>query len=157
MKNLILVSSHHCNIFQIFGVMSLSMVLISTTTFVLQTVPEFQENGEYPVVCTLLQVMDLSAMAFFTFEYFIRLLCCPKKIAFLTRYSMYRNSHIVLHFDLHFFKLNIRPFTQKTAKIPMNERLSFFLEHRKIRLIFIHFCYSTLKQRKCYTAIRLFL
>lgn len=76
--------------FQIFGVMSLSMVLISTLTFILQTIPELQENGEYPIAYKLLQVMDISAMVFFIFEYFIRLLCCPKKIAFLTRFSIYK-------------------------------------------------------------------
>ena len=75
--------------FQVFGTMSLCMVLISTTTFVLQTVPEFQENGEYPVVYKLLEAMDIIAMVFFIFEYFTRLLCCPKKIAFLTRHLIY--------------------------------------------------------------------
>ena len=97
LKLLFFVSFNCCDVFQIFGLMSLIMVLVSTMTFVLQTVPEFQENGEYPIVYTLLQVMDLTAMIFFTFEYFTRLLCCPKKIVFLTRYSINKNSHIVFH------------------------------------------------------------
>ena len=65
--------------------MSLSMVLISTTTFVLQTIPEFQVNGEYVTVYKILDTIDMAAMVFFTFEYLTRLICCPRKLSFLIR------------------------------------------------------------------------
>ena len=55
--------------------------------------PEFQsaedalEFGEefdppYPAVNIMIEVFDYVAVAFFTIEYIVRFLCCPRKIKF---------------------------------------------------------------------------
>ena len=61
------------------------MVLISTITFVLGTSPEFEKDGEYPTVHKVLEIVDIGAMYFFTFEFLLRFICCPRKFKFLTR------------------------------------------------------------------------
>ena len=38
---------------------------------------------EYPVVITVIDVIDHVVVIFFTFEYFVRLLVCPRKIKFM--------------------------------------------------------------------------
>ena len=83
--NLLSLSLYHYPIFlyfQLFGFVSLSMVLISTTTFILQTNPELENNKEYPIVYTILTTTDTIVIVSFTIEYLIRLLCCPRKIKF---------------------------------------------------------------------------
>ena len=71
-----------CSYFQIFGFISLSMVLISTTTFILQTQPELEDDSQYPVIYYVLTTTDTVVIVFFTIEYLIRLICCPRKIKF---------------------------------------------------------------------------
>ena len=66
----------------------MAMVLISTTTFILQTLPELQDDGEYPIIFMTLNITDKVVIGFFTFEYLVRLLNAPKKLKFLTRYEL---------------------------------------------------------------------
>ena len=72
--------------FQIFGFLSLAVVLLSTLTFVLQTLPSFEEGSiEYPVIVRTLEIIDQAAVLFFTDEYLIRFICCPVKWRFFKR------------------------------------------------------------------------
>ena len=63
------------------------MVLISTFTFILSTIDELQYNEEgeveYPLLLQVINVVDVITVAFFTFEYFIRLACSPRKMKFV--------------------------------------------------------------------------
>ena len=53
--------------------MSLAIVVISTITFVLQTIPEFgDEDPKYPQVGAVLEAIDTISVVFFTVEYFTR-------------------------------------------------------------------------------------
>ena len=67
------------------GFVSLAVVLISTTTFVLQTLPDFEDDSKYPVFVRVLEAIDDAAVVFFTVEYLIRFICSPKKWAFFKR------------------------------------------------------------------------
>lgn len=72
---------------QIVAFFSLSMVLLSTITFVLATMEELQEdeNGvtEFPVIVLIIQLLDNFVIIFFTLEYFLRLVVCPNKTKFI--------------------------------------------------------------------------
>ena len=70
--------------FQITGFISLAVVLISTLTFVLETLPYFdKENSEYPICVIILEVIDQAAVIFFTIEYVVRFMCSPRKWPFV--------------------------------------------------------------------------
>ena len=59
------------------------MVLLSTLTFVLQTLPSFEEGStEFPIIVRTLEIIDQAAVFFFTFEYLIRFICSPVKWRF---------------------------------------------------------------------------
>ena len=75
----------HSNSFQVFGFVSLSMVLVSTAGFILSTLPQFQQDGEYFALSAIFVIIDQIAVYFFTFEYAIRLLCAPRKFRFVLR------------------------------------------------------------------------
>ena len=66
---------------------SLSMVLLSTLTFVLATMEELQEDedgvAEFPVIVLIIQLLDNFVIIFFTVEYFLRLIVCPNKTKFI--------------------------------------------------------------------------
>ena len=64
------------------------MVLISTTTFILQTLPELQDDSEYPTMVKALRITDQVAIGFFTIEYLVRLLNSPKKLKFIIKYEL---------------------------------------------------------------------
>ena len=64
------------------------MVLISTTTFILQTLPELQDDDEYPIMFMALNITDKVVIGFFTIEYLVRLFNAPKKLKFLFRYEL---------------------------------------------------------------------
>ena len=72
---------------QVVAVTSLSMVLISTATFITSTMNELKEdeNGllEYATVVSFIEVIDVFVVIFFTIEYSLRLIVCPSKIKFL--------------------------------------------------------------------------
>ena len=72
---------------QFVAFFSLSMVLVSTITFVLSTIEELQVNEEgvieFPVIVTVIEVIDYVVSVFFTFEYFLRLIVSPRKIKFI--------------------------------------------------------------------------
>ena len=63
------------------------LVLLSTLTFVLSTIEELQkdEDGytEFPLIVTIIELLDNFVIAFFTMEYLIRLLICPVKSKFV--------------------------------------------------------------------------
>ena len=61
------------------------MVLVSTSGFILSTLPQFQNDGEYSALSDIFIVIDQIAVLFFTFEYGIRLLCAPRKLHFMFR------------------------------------------------------------------------
>ena len=54
------------------GFLSLAIVVVSTITFVIQTIPELGEDPEYPEVVTVLEAIDTISVIFFTIEYFTR-------------------------------------------------------------------------------------
>ena len=65
--------------------MSLSVVLLSTVTFILQTLPDFEDDSKYPVIVLILEIIDDAAVVFFTLEYVIRFMCSPRKWRFFKR------------------------------------------------------------------------
>jgi len=91
----------NCFAAQIFAFLSMAVVIISTITFVLSTIPELATNmdlilfenksaGEdaLPVErwekgIIALKIVDELTMWFFTFEYLIRLVCSPNKLQFV--------------------------------------------------------------------------
>merc|ERR1719237_264598 len=72
---------------QFVAFFSLSMVLVSTITFVLATIEELQEDEEgqsdYPVIVAIIALIDNFVIIFFTIEYIIRLIVCPNKTKFI--------------------------------------------------------------------------
>ena len=72
---------------QFVAFFSLSMVLVSTITFVLATIEELQEDEEgqtdYPVIVAIIHLIDNFVIIFFTIEYILRLLICPVKKKFV--------------------------------------------------------------------------
>ena len=68
-------------LFQIFGFASLSAVIISTITFILQTSLDVTDNK---IVAKLLSIIDDVTIMFFTVEYILRFFCCPRKLRFWT-------------------------------------------------------------------------
>ena len=76
---------------QIVAFFSLAMVLVSTITFVLSTIEEFQMPTEsevgvvvkYQVVISVIEVIDHVVVIFFTLEYLLRLVVSPRKIKFV--------------------------------------------------------------------------
>ena len=62
------------------GFVSLSVVLISTFTFVLQASQEATEDNMF---LKILETVDVLAVMFFTLEYVVRLACAPKKWRFV--------------------------------------------------------------------------
>lgn len=61
------------------GFVSLSVVILSTFTFVLQA---SNETSGSDVLLAILKTLDTSFMVFFTTEYFVRFACSPKKWRF---------------------------------------------------------------------------
>ena len=63
------------------------MVVVSTTTFILSTVEELQQDEEgnikYPNIAFTIELIDSFIVIFFTIEYFLRLVICPNKLRFL--------------------------------------------------------------------------
>ena len=77
-----------CPIFYRFcAFFSLTMVLISTFTFIISTIDELQYNEkgevEFPLLLQAINVIDVITVSFFTLEYFIRLACSPRKLKFI--------------------------------------------------------------------------
>ena len=76
---------------QFLALFSLSMVIISTITFIISTAEELQvdENGgsDWPVVVMIIQFTDNFVVVFFSLEFVVRLLLCPNKIKFIRFYS----------------------------------------------------------------------
>ena len=75
------------NLAQFLALFSLSMVIVSTVTFIISTADELQEdeNGmiEFPTVVLIIEMIDNFVVVFFSVEYLIRLIICPKKIKFM--------------------------------------------------------------------------
>lgn len=79
---------------QVSAFFSLFVVVVSTGTFVLGTLEEFQEpeDGNYDdgverfeTVIVILGVIDTICVTYFTLEYVIRFLCSPRKLHFLVQ------------------------------------------------------------------------
>ena len=72
---------------QCHAVFSLSMVLLSTITFVVSTIDELQMNEEgyveYPTVVFIIEMLDNFVVIFFAIEYMIRLVISPRKFKFI--------------------------------------------------------------------------
>ena len=69
------------------AIFSLSMVVVSTITFILSTVEELQQDEEgnikYPNIAFTIELIDSFIVIFFTIEYLLRLVICPNKLRFL--------------------------------------------------------------------------
>ena len=84
-------------LFQIFGFVSLAVVLVSTLTFVLQTLPAFEEgSSEYPIFVKILEIIDDAGVVFFSIEYLIRFICSPKKWRFFKRLDSRNINPVIL-------------------------------------------------------------
>ena len=72
---------------QFLALFSLSMVIISTITFIISTAEELQEdkNGEsdWPIVVMIIEFIDNFVVVFFSIEFVVRLILCPNKIKFI--------------------------------------------------------------------------
>ena len=71
---------------QLVAFCSLFMVVVSTFTFVLSTIEELQvseEGTDYPLIVSIIDIIDHIVVIFFTFEYLVRLIVCPRKIKFM--------------------------------------------------------------------------
>ena len=66
---------------------SLTMVLISTVTFIVSTIDELQtdEHGmvEFPLLLNIIGIIDHFSIGFFTIEYLMRVTCSPRKLKFI--------------------------------------------------------------------------
>ena len=73
---------------QIFAWASLGMVLVSTFTFILGTLPEFQKESEtgkqppYPEAVLVMETVENIVVLFFFVEYCVRFICSPRKFHF---------------------------------------------------------------------------
>ena len=79
------------------GIIQGEPFLINKFYFIMKNFSEFQsaedaaEFGEdydppYPVVNIMIEVFDKIAVGFFTIEYIIRFVCCPRKFKFFFRF-----------------------------------------------------------------------
>ena len=63
------------------------MVLISTVTFIISTAEELQEDEQghtdYPTIILVIEMIDNFVIVFFSLEFVIRLVICPRKVKFL--------------------------------------------------------------------------
>ena len=75
------------NLAQFLAVFSLSMVLLSTVTFIISTADELQPDEEgnldFPLLLYVISLIDNFVVVYFTVEYLIRLIICPMKIKFI--------------------------------------------------------------------------
>ena len=75
------------NLAQFLALFSLSMVLLSTVTFIISTADELQKdaegNVEFPTIVFIIDMLDNFVIIFFSIEYVMRLIICPRKIKFL--------------------------------------------------------------------------
>ena len=65
---------------QVVAFFSLTMVIISTITFVISTIEEFQE---FPIIGIVIEYIDTFTVFFFTLEYAVRIICSPLKFKFM--------------------------------------------------------------------------
>ena len=90
------------------------MVLLSTITFVLQTLPDFEEGStEFPIIVAILTKIDEAAVIFFTIEYLTRFICCPKKWRFFRRLG-FRNMNPVFYKNAFVIKTEIINFYESS-------------------------------------------
>ena len=75
------------NLAQFLAVFSLSMVLLSTVTFIISTADELQPDEEgnldFPLLLYIIGLIDNFVVVYFTMEYVIRLIICPMKTKFV--------------------------------------------------------------------------
>ena len=75
------------NLAQFLAVFSLSMVLLSTVTFIISTADELQPDEEgnldFPLLLYIIGLIDNFVVVYFTVEYVIRLIICPMKMKFI--------------------------------------------------------------------------
>ena len=75
------------NLAQFLAIFSLSMVILSTITFIISTADELQmdEEGQiaFPTIVAIIEWVDNFVIVFFSIEYLARLVLCPNKIKFL--------------------------------------------------------------------------
>ena len=80
---------------QFLALFSLSMVLISTVTFIISTAEELQEDAdgaiEYHWLAYIIDLTDNFVVVFFSLEYLIRLIICPNKFKFIKVTKIYKN------------------------------------------------------------------
>eukprot|EP00095_Tigriopus_kingsejongensis_P007020 maker-scaffold232_size243569-snap-gene-1.25 protein:Tk07020 transcript:maker-scaffold232_size243569-snap-gene-1.25-mRNA-1 annotation:"potassium voltage-gated channel protein shab-like isoform x5" len=71
---------------QFVAFFSLGMVILSTLTFIISTMEEFQAmdagESQYTTVVIILDYIDTFVIVFFTLEYLIRFVCAPRKWRF---------------------------------------------------------------------------
>lgn len=62
-------------------------MLVSTVTFIISTAEELQENedgvSEFPLVVTIIDIIDNLVVIFFSLELLIRVIICPDKKRFM--------------------------------------------------------------------------
>ena len=82
-----LINSFFSQNLKILALTSLSAVLVSTVTFIISTAEELQENedgvSEFPLVVTIIDIIDNLVVIFFSMELLIRVIICPDKKRFM--------------------------------------------------------------------------
>ncbi|GFH17670.1 ion_trans domain-containing protein, partial [Haematococcus lacustris] len=68
-----LTHAEHSPLAQLFQLFSFSVIVLSTITFCLETIPSIEQGP----ALKQLEVVDFVCLGFFTLEFLARLLCCP--------------------------------------------------------------------------------
>ena len=67
---------------QFLAFFSLSMIMLSTITFIISTADELKEdaegNVEYPTVVYIIDLLDNFVTIFFSLEFLTRVIVCPR-------------------------------------------------------------------------------
>ena len=71
---------------QFLAFLSLSMVMLSTVTFIISTqLIDHKGNVDYPMAVYMIDLMDNVVTIFFSGEFMTRLVICPRKLKFIKK------------------------------------------------------------------------
>ena len=128
---------------KIFAVFSLSVLFISTITFVVSSLEDIKEikddqtesNSELSFVCHLIDILSFS---FFTLEYFCRLLCSPHKWKFFKQTMNLIDLLILLPFYISLILEGLEDY-QIIGRVGKILRLMRILKIMRVYKLFRHF------------------
>ena len=126
---------------KIFTLFSLSVLFISTITFIVSSledikdIKEDQAESELSVVC---QMVDIFSFSFFTLEYFSRLLCSPHRWKFFKRTMNLIDLLILLPFYISLILEGLEDY-QIIGRVGKILRLMRILKIMRVYKLFRHF------------------